>query len=754
MKAALRSLVAINAASLTFSSTLLVIILFIMGMPFLDVIELKTYDLRLRSRGNQPPVPDVVLAAIDEKSLDAGGQWPWPRARIADLVDILSRDGARVIGFDIGFLEADQSGALTLLNHLQQQLNALAIDTKALADFMTVTRGYVDNDKRLADAIKNASAAIILGYFFHMSDQTLGHELDQRAIDKQLMQIHAAKYPLVMYREAILNTTPFVKAYAPESNLALFSEAAASAGYFTSVNDLDGTIRWMPMIIQAGEDLYPPLAVMCVWHYLNKPQLTVQVGPYGVEGIEMGQRFIPTDERGRTLINYLGPPKTFPHVSVSDILSRNIPAGTFQDKIVIVSATATGTYDVRSTPVSSVYPGGEVHATIIDNILTQRFLTRPAWSGLYNLMAVVAMGLSMGIAIPRMRALSGFLLAASLFALHICIGFLLLMRYGVWLNLVYPSLALAATYTVLTVYEYVTEERQRQSTREAFKQYIPPLVMEAVLKDPEGLKLGGEEKVLTVLFSDLQGFSAYSEHYGPREITELLSEYYTCMTEKLFVHEGTLLSYVGDEIVAVFGAPIDQADHAERACAAALDMRDRRAVLNAQWTELGHPPLRARTGLNTGLMLVGNLGSAYRFSYNVLGDQVNLGSRLEGMNKIYGTEIIVSESTARIVAASYTLREIDLVRVVGREKPERIFELIALSSTALPREQEQALQDYAAGLEAYRQQCWDAAIDLFNAALDRWPTDNPSRTMVERCQDYKNTRLAEGWEGVFDAVQK
>ncbi len=478
------------------------------------------------------------------------------------------------------------------------------------------------------------------------------------------------------------------------------------------------------------------------------------MGPNGVEGIELGQRFIPTDERGRLLINYQGPPKTFPHFPVSDILGGKIPVGTFQDKIVIVSATATGAYDVRSTPVSSVYPGGEVHATIIDNILTQRFLTRPGWSIIYDLMAIVMLGLIISIVVPRMRAISGFLFAAGLFAWHLVIGVQLFVHYGVWLNLVYPSLALMSTYIVLTLYQYITEERQRQSTRTAFKQYIPPLVMEEVLKDPAGLKLGGDEKVLTVLFSDLQGFSSYSEHYNPREITEILGDYYTQMTEKLFTHEGTLLSYVGDEIVALFGAPIDQADHAARACAAALDMRDRRAALNAEWAEIGRPPLRARTGLNTGLMLVGNLGSDYRFSYNVLGDHVNLGSRLEGMNKQYGTEIIIGESTAELVATSFTLREMDLVRVVGREQPERIFELIAPSGTALPREQEQALKDYAAGLEAYRQQRWDDAIGLFDAALGQWPKDSPSRTMVRRCRDYKDALPAEGWEGIFDAVEK
>jgi adenylate cyclase len=235
---------------------------------------------------------------------------------------------------------------------------------------------------------------------------------------------------------------------------------------------------------------------------------------------------------------------------------------------------------------------------------------------------------------------------------------------------------------------------------------------------------------------------------------EILSEYYTRMTEQIFMYEGMLIGYVGDELIASFGAPLAQSDHAQRACAAALAMREHRAMLRTEWAKLGRPPLIARTGINSGLMLVGNLGSTYRFAYSVLGDHVNLGSRLEGLNKVYGTEILLGENTAPLVEKSVLLREIDIVRVVGREQPVRIYELLARIETPLPKEQEKAFGFYAAGLDAYRQQRWGEALGLFQESLVLWQADGPSQTMAQRCQMYQKTPPPEGWDGVFEALYK
>ena len=754
MKSFFKCLAVVNPVSLTIGSILLAMALFVYSIPILDMIELRTYDLRLRSRQPRQPSPAVVLAMVDEKSLDAEGRWPWPRSKIAALVDRLSADGAKVIAFDIGFLEPDENARLHFLQELGLQLQSLSIEHDELSTFLHMSREGADHDRLLAEAIKRASADVVLGYFFHMDDNAEGYRLEPRDIAQHLQRIQSSKYPSVMFEDPDMGFSPFIQAYAPESNIPALTDVASASGYFSITSDADGIVRWMPLMIQVGGELFPPLSVVAAWHYLDKPPLVVHVGHYGVEGLRMGKRFIPTNENGQLLIDYPGPVKTFPHYSISDILSGELPVGTFQNKIVMVGATATGTYDMRSTPISPVYPGVEIHAAVIDNILTGRFLTRPNWSEIYDLIAIVALGLLAGAALSRLRALKGLVVTAGLFALHIVVARWLFGHAGVWLNLVYPLLTLSTTYVALTVYYYVTEERERQKIKGAFTHYVSAEVIDTMLEDPSRLKLGGDEKVLTVLFSDLQGFTSASERYTPTEMIDLLSEYYARMTEQVFDYGGMLKEYVGDELMAIFGAPVEQANHAKQACAAALAMRDRRVVLREEWARLGRPYLHARTGINSGLMLVGNLGSKYRFAYGVLGDHVNLGSRLEGLNKAYQTEILIGENTAELVGGDFLLREIDMAQVVGREQAVRIYELLGRAGTSLPLEQEKAYSSYAAGLEAYRQQFWDDAIGLFIECLSLWKGDGPSLTMLERCEIFQKTPPPEDWDGVFEALYK
>ncbi len=413
-----------------------------------------------------------------------------------------------------------------------------------------------------------------------------------------------------------------------------------------------------------------------------------------------------------------------------------------------------GTHDLRSTPVSPLYPGIEIHATVIDNILTQNFITKPNWSKIFDLLAIITLGVLTGIALPRMSAIKGLCFAIGLFALHIFVARWLFVNYRAWLNLVFPLLVLSLNYTALTAYYYVTEEKERKRIKGTFRQYVAPLVIDELLKMPDQLKLGGEEKVLTVLFSDIAGFTTYAERYTPSEMIEILSDYYGIMTEQIFICQGTLKDYVGDEIMAFFGAPLEQTDHAQRACRAAIAMREQRQALHTEWVQIGRPLLKARTGINSGPMLVGNLGSRYRFAYGVLGDQVNLGSRLEGLNKVYGTDILIGENTARLVKDDFIMREVDSVRVVGRQQGVRVYELVANSSAELPKKQEQAFKDYADGYAAYCDQRWDDALGLFRRSLEMWPKDGPSKTMAERCRIYRESPPPEGWDCVYEPDTK
>jgi adenylate cyclase len=315
-------------------------------------------------------------------------------------------------------------------------------------------------------------------------------------------------------------------------------------------------------------------------------------------------------------------------------------------------------------------------------------------------------------------------------------------------------MVLLISYFSITVFHYFTEERKRQEIKSAFSRYTPDVVVNEILKNPDQLKLGGEEREISVLFCDLIGFTGYSEIYTPNAMITILSEFFNEMTEQVFAFQGLLKEYVGDELMAIFGAPLVQKDHAQRACLAALAMRDRLRALRPVWDNMDRPALRTRTGINSGNMLVGNVGSKYRFSYGALGDNVNLGSRLEGLNKMYGTEIIIGENTAQLLNDAFRLREIDCVKVQGKENPVRFYELLGIFNTVLPEETEQAFNYYAEGLEAYRSQQWEDAIDLFEKGQNLYQEDKTFKVMTLRSRIYHRDPPKGDWDGVFRERRK
>ncbi|MBW2682901.1 MAG: adenylate/guanylate cyclase domain-containing protein [Deltaproteobacteria bacterium] len=751
MKTLLKSLRVINPFFLTCTTIAIVITLFLYRNTFIDFVESKTYDLRLISRGRVEPSQSIVLAVIDEKSLEMEGRWPWPRSKIAELVDILSRDGAKVISFDVGFLEPDENTQLGFIDKFGHQLDALDIRSSSLTTFIAESKKNANNDLVLATAIRNSTAKVVLGYFFHMNRTDLDYQLEAEKIEQQIARISASKYPLVLH-EGDEKEDRFIHAYSPVGNLDILAASTDAAGYYSVRSDPDGVVRWMPLVIQCGEDIYPPLSVVSAYHYLDMPRLMVEVDEQGVEGIRMGQLFIPTDETGQLLINYLGPAKTFPHISISDILGGGVPKGIFKDKIVIVGGTATGTHDTRSTPFTPLYPGVEIHATVVDNILTENFMVKPRWTLIYDLTAIIILAVLAGIALPRMGPLKGLLFVAVLFNLYIFFAYWFLLYFKLWLNIAYPLLALLFNYTVLRVHGYITKDRERKKIQGTFKQYVAPLVIEEMIKEPSKLKLGGEEKELTIMFNDIAGFTSLSERHSPTEMVSMLGSYFEKMTEEIFNNRGTLETYRGDGFMAIFGAPIEREDHAEKACDAALAMQNRLVELRAGWAKTGHPLLTARTGINTGPMLVGNLGCKYRFVYGALGDNVNLASRLEGLSKEYNTEILIGNNTASRIRNSFLLREIDLVRVKGREVPVRIYELLARANSPLGAGREEADGLYSSGLEAYRHQAWREALTCFNRALSVRADDGAAKTMAARCKVYLGTPYKDNWDGVFEQI--
>jgi adenylate cyclase len=720
-----------------------------MDVRFLRFMELKALDLRMVSRGNLPSSGEVVIATIDEKSLSELGRWPWPRTHIASLVDKLKKYKAKAVGFDIVFSEPDENSSIKTITELSNDVRKSGIQDKRVQKLLSQKRMAADTDAILARSIARAKN-VTLGYFFHLTAKDLAH-ISQKEIDAAAEKISNSRYQMIR-ETAKPDEYTLIHAYSATANLERLSEVAENAGYFNAFPDTDGTLRWSPLMIKFQDNYYAPLSISLLMQYLDWPMLTLNLTDFGVEGIRLGDLDIPTDEAGRMLINYLGPAKTFPHYSISDIIKGRLPSETFQDKIVIVGATATGIYDLRVTPFSTVYPGVEIHATVIDNILNGNFLQRSALTSFIDICSLVLFGLLIGIVIPRVKAVMGMLLSLFIVAFFVVANSFIFAYFNVWLNLIYPVLTMIVIYLGITIYRYITEEREKKKIKGAFQYYLTASVINEMLKDPTKLKLGGDKKDLSVLFSDIRGFTSISEKMSPEELVHLLNEYLTAMTNVVFKYDGLLDKYMGDAIMAVYGAPLDQPDHALRACRTAIGMMEELKILQKKWAEEEKPVLNIGVGVNTGDMVVGNMGSEMRFDYTVMGDSVNLGSRLEGINKEYGTNIVISEYTYEAVKDILFCRELDAVRVKGKKLPVRIYELIGEKKDG--EKWGGAVNLFEEGLAKYKQGLWDDAIEHFRKVLEIRPFDAPSHLYIERCQTLKETPPEGPWDGVFTMTKK
>ncbi|MCX7816804.1 MAG: adenylate/guanylate cyclase domain-containing protein [Syntrophales bacterium] len=750
LKGKLGQLTKVSPTKITVLIIIIAIIAFFIDPPFMRFMELKSLDLRLVSRGRLPTTDVVVIAAIDEKSLGEIGRWPWSRKVIAKLVEKLKSDGAKAIAFDIVFSEPEENPSMKVLQGLSEELGGLDYALKdRLYKVIKAKRDDLSPDKVLAKAIER-TGNVTLGYFFYTTAREVAH-LKPEEIDMARELISNSRYPMVQSKGQV-DERNLIHAYAAVANIKELSEVAVNSGYFNAYPDSDGVIRWSPLVVKFGDGYYYSLAMAALLQFAGMPIAGVRLAEFGVESIIVENISIPVDESGRILINYRGPAKTFPHYSITDILHNRLPPDTLRDKIVIVGATATGIYDLRVTPYSSVYPGVEIHANVIDNILVGDFLKRTNFTIFLDMCAIIVLGMIVGLTIPRLKAVLSVIVTLSFLITFIFVNTLLLAKYRIWLNMVYPVATIIVIYTFITVYRYVTEEMEKKRIRSAFQYYLTPAVINEILQDPSKLKLGGDKKELTVMFSDVRGFTTISESLSPEDLVSLLNEYLSEMTRIVFKYDGLLDKYIGDAIMAVFGAPIDQHDHALRACKTALDMMEKLKALQDKWEQEGRPRLDIGIGINSGDMVVGNMGSDIRFDYTVMGDNVNLASRLEGINKEYGTHIVISEYTYERVKDHMFCRELDAVRVKGKKMPVKIYELLC------ERENKDAHEKYVKvfeeALDAYRSCQWDRAIALFEKVIQIKGEDPPSEVYIKRCLDLKENPPDQPWDGVYTMTKK
>ena len=649
----------------------LVLALFLWAPDFLQAVEVRLYDLHFKLRGTQPQTAErIVIAAIDEKSLAALGRWPWPRSLMADLIRKLSADGAKVIAVDILLSEPEVSGELRAAAQLSERLRTLGLAGSsagsAVQRELDAFAREADRDRQLAEAVRD-SGRVILPIVFEVGPDRAGPPPEPSG--------PAFKSALVSFRhrdERGVYPPPAGRSATPP--ISVLADAANTLGHVTMLADPDGTTRWEAVAFEHQGHYYPSLAVQAVRlaTAVEPTRLTLDFG----RNLAVGSVSVPLDPRDRMLISYAGPGGTFRHLSAVDLLTGKVAPDAVRDRIVFVGATAAGTYDLRVTPTSPIMPGVEKHANVAGNILTGQFLRRPDWVELVELAGVLIFPLVLAWLLPRLRPAVSVgavaLVWAILFgAVHLA------FRGGLWLPVVYPTFALGLTFLGITVYRLLTEERQRLWTKRAFQQFVSPEVVEQLMDNPAALQFGGEMRNLTVLFSDIRDFTPYTERHPPQEVVQMLREYLTKMVDQVLAQQGTLDKFIGDGVMAIFGAPVPLPDHAERACRAALGMNRELEALRARWIAEGREPFKIGIGINTGDMMVGNLGSEQLFDYTVAGDGVNVGARVESLNKEYQTEtsIIISETTYLAAQDVLDVRRLGEATVKGKTRPIVVYEL-------------------------------------------------------------------------------
>ncbi len=618
--------------------TLCVIALFFTGVPLLDQLELKTYDMRLRGLHNTP-ARHVTIAAIDEQSLAKIGRWPWSRSTLAVLAERLDQLGARVIAFDLFFPERESPRA----------------------------------DGQFARAIA-ATKKVVLGTVF--VDREEVRHLGPAALAAARLSIAPQAIADVRSSGHAEATFPMPEPHGVIVNILELQAAAAYIGHINVLPDADGVVRRAPLIVRYDGRYYPAFDVQVARAYLEAEVPSLEVAPYGIAGVRLGALYMPLDEDGRLLVRHRRP-GSFATVSIADILENRADPALLRDRVVLIGNTATGIGDVRVTPYGATLPGVEVRASIIESLLQGEGLQRPEWMMFLDAAAMALIGLLLIVLLPRFGVPGGGLLAGGVLGGYLLLAITLFGAEGLWLNLVYPTLLVALLFASATFVHYFFTVSEKRYLKVAFQHYVPPAVVDSLVADAGRLRLGGEKRELTVLFSDIRGFTTLSEAMAPEDLVKLMNEYFTEMTDQVFAHRGSLDKYIGDAIMAVFGAPVAEPQHAALACRSALDMMRALQVLKERWRERGIPPIDIGVGINTGPVIAGNMGSASRFNYTVVGDAVNLASRIEHLNKEYGTGILVSEHTYLPVQDEFPLaREVDRVRVRGRAQPVRLFELI------------------------------------------------------------------------------
>jgi adenylate cyclase len=681
------------------------------------------YDARLRATMPRTMDDRIVIVDLDEKSLEEVGRWPWGRHRMAEMVDdLFDRQKAAVVGFDIDFAEADESSGLRRLRQLAQgELK----DSSGFASKLEQLQGSLDYDALFAKALKGRP--VVLGYYF-TSDRG-GHTsgvLPSPVMDKESLRGRPIR---------------FLRWSGYGSNIEQVARAAPVAGFFNPVADADGLVRSVPLISEFKDQYYESLGLAVFRMAVGSPPIEPGFPPekflarsyQGLASVNlrMGNKSLalPVAEGVIAWTPFRGPggPNggSFKYVSASDIVNHKLPPDSLKGKIVLVGTTAPGLQDFRATPVAETYPGVEVHANLISGFLDGRTPVKPDYAVGYDFVMLLLAGLTLAFGLPLLSATRAVILSVVVIAVVTALNLYLYSADLLVLPLAASLIMCVTAFALNMSYGYFVESRSKRDLANLFRGYVPPELVDEMVKDPEAYSMKASNKELTVMFCDMRGFTKMSEKMEPVQLQELLNSLFDRLTEIIARNRGTIDKYMGDCVMAFWGAPVDLPNHAHLSVKASMEMANAVRKLNEDHRAKGIPEIGIGIGLNTGMMCVGDMGSQDRKAYTVIGDSVNLGSRLEGLSKAYGVDIVVSESTRKL-APDFAWQELDRVRVKGKEQAVAIYWPLA-PADRIEKSHQDELRTWATFLKAYRAQDWDQC-DVLMLNLQRM---NPKKYLYE-----------------------
>jgi adenylate cyclase len=706
-------------------------------LGFVNFIEAKLYDTRLRFTLPNKTDERIVILDIDEKSLKEQGRWPWGRDKLSVLIDkLFDQYSVAVVGFDVVFAEKDNSSGLKVLQELgKNQLKEVPQFQSAL----TRLAPQLDYDSQFAAKLKQRN--VVLGYYFNAdAESTSG----------------ALPLPVFVTDDLKGRQVNFTRWHGYGANLPQFMSNAASAGHFNPLIDFDGVVRRVPMVVEYAGAYYESLSLAVVRTVLGAPNLKLgfagndknytRLEWLGLD-VEQGSLRIPVDNDVSALVPYRGGRGTFKYISVTDVLNGRIPAEALQNKIILIGTSAPGLMDMRSTPVDEVYPGVEIHANMISGILSQSIKSTPPYTLGAEVLLLLVVGVTLSFLLPLLSPLQDTLVTVfALFTTVVVNGFL--WQYGnIGLPLAGGLMMILALFALNMSYGYFFESRTKRQITRLFGQYVPKEIVGEMSKRPEQVSMDGDSREMTILFSDVRGFTTISEGLDPKELSLLMNEFLTPLSRVVYKHRGTIDKYMGDCIMAFWGAPLPESKHAYNAILAGMEMQRALEELQPYFKQRGWPPIRIGVGVNTGRVSVGNMGSEVRVAYTVMGDAVNLASRLEGITKEYGVGIVVGEST-KAAAPEFVYRELDWVRVKGKDKPVAIFEPLGLAEQVTNDVREE-MKLFHQVLHLYRQQNWEQAeLQLLNLQKIS-PQAKLYQVYAERVAYFRNNPPGAKWDGVF-----